>query len=547
MKILRGQKASDGIAIGKIWYLSRKPIEIKARTIDDVPAELAHVETARKKVIDDLEVLYQDALKKLGAEEAELFQTHQMMLSDLDYTESVTGIITNEKKNAEYAVTRTSDMLAEMFKNMDSEYLRARAADVRDISNRLLDALQGNDPVEISSDEPVIVAAEDLRPSETLLLDKNKVLAFVTAGGSHNSHTAILARNMGIPAVVALGIDLAPDCDGRTAIVDGAAGVVYMEPDSETAIRLRRMYETKKEEDAVLAVLKGQENCTIDGKRIELFANIGNTQDIDAVLANDAQGIGLFRSEFLYLERKDFPTEEQQFAAYKTVAEKMAGRQVIIRTLDIGADKQADYFKLPPEENPAMGLRALRICLTRPGVFITQLRAIYRASAYGNIAIMLPMVASVWEVRKAFEMAAEARKQLTQEHKPFAADIKHGIMIETPAAAITSDLLAREVDFFSIGTNDLTQYTLAADRQNNRLNEFVDTRHPAVLRFIRLIAENAHKAGIPVGICGELAADPSLTESFLQMGIDELSVPPPAILGLRKKIRLVTEEKMREQ
>jgi phosphotransferase system enzyme I (PtsI) len=537
VKILQGQGAAGGIAFGTLFFLSRKRREVSQRHIDDVQAELARVEAARAEAVAQLETLYQEALKTLGEEDAELFQTHQMMLSDLDYTESVTGIITNEKMNAEYAVMKTCEILAGMFENMDDPYLQARSADVRDVSGRLLDVLQGSKPVEIISRDSVIIAADDLAPSETLSLDKSKIAGFVTREGSVNSHTAIFARNMGIPAIVALGDGLAPDCGGLKAAINGTTGTLYLEPDDATTARIRSDYENQKQEKSELAALKGQPNRTVDGRVMELFANAGSLDDIDSALSNDAHGIGLFRSESLYLESEDYPSEDRQFEIYKAAAEKMAGREVIIRTLDIGADKQAEYFKLPPEQNPALGLRAIRICFDRPEIFITQLRALYRASAFGNIAIMFPMIASAWELRQALEFAARAKKELAEEGKAFSPDLKIGIMIETPAAAIISDILAKEADFFSIGTNDLTQYTLAADRQNNSIGKYVDTHHQAVLRLIRLTAENAHKAGITVGICGELAGDSSLTETFLRMGIDELSVSPPAILPLRKKIR----------
>jgi phosphotransferase system enzyme I (PtsI) len=460
-----------------------------------------------------------------------------MMLTDLDYRDSITNIITEEKVNAEYAVRQTADIFARMFLDMDKDYMKARAADVRDVSGRLLDVLQGNTPFLISAEKPVIIAADDLSPSETVQLDKDMVLGFVTAGGSNNSHTAIFARNRGIPAVVALGEALDESCDGKEAIIDGKGAALYLEPDRETTESWSKRLDTEKQEKAALAALIGMPSITRDNREIKLFANIGNPQDVDNALSNDAEGIGLFRSEFIYMESKDYPTEEQQYAAYKKVVEKMQGRQVIIRTLDIGADKQADYFKLPHEENPAMGLRALRICLTRPEIFITQLRAIYRASAHGNAAIMFPMVASLWELQEAREIAAKVRSRLEAEHIPYSQQVPLGIMIETPAAALISDELAREADFFSVGTNDLTQYTLAVDRQNNNLSRFTDTHHPALLKLLELTAKNAHEAGIPIGICGELGADRELTRTFIKMGIDELSVPPPAILPLRALIR----------
>ena len=537
MKTFSGQKASAGIAIGTIHYLKRRKVDVSAHAIDDVQKELTRLENAIQKAVLQLEELHRIALEKLGSEEADLFEVHSMMLTDLDYRDSVTNIITEEKVNAEYAVSKTADIFARMFLDMEKDYMKARAADVRDVSGRLLDVLQGNTPFLITTEKPVIIAADDLAPSETVQLDKDLILAFITSGGSNSSHTAIFARNMGIPAVVALGDAVNESSDGKVAIVDGEGATLFLEPDSETMEKWLKRCDEEKRDKADLAALIGLPNRTVDGREIKLFANIGNPGDVDGVLANDAEGIGLFRSEFIYMENKDFPTEEQQYAAYKKVVEKMQGRQVIIRTLDIGADKQADYFKLPHEENPAMGMRALRICLSRPEIFITQLRAIYRSSAHGNAAIMFPMVASLWELREAKEIAAKVRSQLKSENIPFSEKVPLGIMIETPAAAMMSDELAKEADFFSVGTNDLTQYTLAVDRQNNALGRFVDTHHPAVLRLLELTAKNAHQAGIPIGICGELGADKELTQVFIRMGIDELSVSPPAILPLRKHIR----------
>jgi phosphotransferase system enzyme I (PtsI) len=537
MNTFQGQKASAGIAIGVIYYLKRRKADTSPRAVNDLEKELARVEEAVQEAVRQLEELHKIALEKMGSEEADLFDVHSMMLTDLDYRDSITNIITEEKVNAEYAVSKTADLFAQMFLDMEKDYMKERAADVRDVSGRLLDVLQGNAPFLLSTEKPVIIAAEDLSPSETVQLDKDLVLAFVTSGGSNNSHTAIFARNRGIPAVVALGEALDESCGGKEAIVDGEGAVLYLEPDKETAEMWSRRYDTGKQEKAALAALIGLPAKTLDNREIKLLANIGNPADVDSVLANDAEGIGLFRSEFIYLESKDFPTEEQQYKAYKKVVEKMQGRQVIIRTLDIGADKQADYFKLPREENPALGMRALRICLTRPEIFITQLRAIYRSSAYGNAAIMFPMVASLWELREAKEIAAKVRSRLKAENVPFSEEVPLGIMVETPAAALISDELAKEADFFSVGTNDLTQYTLAADRQNNTLARFADPHHPALLKLLELTAKNAREAGIPIGICGELGADKELTRTFIRMGIDELSVPPPAILPLRKLIR----------
>jgi phosphotransferase system enzyme I (PtsI) len=537
MKTLIGQKASGGIAIGKIRYFKRQKRDISAHTITDTEKELNRVDAACNEAVRQLEQLQKTALEKMGKDEADLFEVHAMMIIDLDYRDSVTAIISQEKVNAEYAITKTADIFAQMFLDMDKDYMKARAADVRDVSNRVLDILQGNTPLSISKEEPLIIAADDLAPSETVQLDRDMIRAFVTSAGSSNSHTAIFARTMGIPAVVALGEALNADCDGLEAIVNGDEAAVYLNPDKETMEKWRGIHEQKAQEKDALNRLRGLPNKTLDGKEIELFANIGNPSDIDSVLANDAGGIGLFRSEFIYMESKDYPTEEQQYQAYKLVAEKMQGKPVIIRTLDIGADKQVDYFNMPAEANPALGLRALRICLTRPEIFITQLRAIYRASAHGTIAIMFPMVASLWEVQKAKSIASDVRAQLKAEKLPFAEKVPLGIMIETPAAAIISDILAKEVDFFSVGTNDLTQYTLAADRQNNALGQFVDTHHPSVLRLLELTAKNARAAGIPLGICGELGADKELTETFIRMGINELSVAALSILPLRKHIR----------
>ena len=537
MRILYGQKASPGIAIGDIYYIKRQKANICTRNIDDVQKELDRVEKAVQEAVRQLETLKNIALEKMGSEEAELFEVHSMMLTDLDYRDSIANIITEEKVNAEYAVSKTTDIFAQMFLNTESDYMKARAADVHDISGRLLDVLAGNCGFILTAEKPVIIAADDLSPSETVQLDKNLVLAFVTSGGSNNSHTAIFARNMGIPAVVALGEAIGESSGGKKAIVDGHGAQLYLDPDMGTLEKWSSRRDEEKREKEALEALIGLPSRTLDNREIKLFANIGAPSDMEGVLANDAEGIGLFRSEFIYLGSRDFPTEERQYAAYRKVVEKMQGRQVIIRTFDIGADKQADYFKLPREENPALGLRALRICLTRPEIFITQLRAIYRVSAHGNVLIMFPMVASLWELREAKKIAAVARSQLQAENIPFSENVPLGIMIETPAAALISDELAKEADFFSVGTNDLTQYTLAVDRQNNALGRFTDTHHPALIKLLELTAKNARQAGIPIGICGELATDMELTRMFIQMGIDELSVPPPAILPLRKLIR----------
>ena len=484
--------------------------------------------------------LYEKAMKEVGEINAAIFEVHQMMLEDPDYVDSVYHIIRSQGVNAEYAVASTGDNFAEIFAAMDDDYMRERAADVKDISNRLIEVLQGNEQGEIHTEEPVILFAEDLAPSETVQLDKSKVLSFVTHLGSTNSHTAILARTMNIPAII--GVDYPQDVDGKMGIVDGYTGKVYIDP----PFSLMEEYQQKKEKDEekkrLLLQLKGKENITLDGKKINLYANIGGVSDVAAVLANDAGGIGLFRSEFLYLESKDYPTEEEQFSAYKTVAEKMAGKKVIIRTLDIGADKQVDYFHLGKEENPAMGYRAIRICLDRPEIFKTQLRAIYRASYYGTLAIMFPMIISVDEVRQIKKMVETVKEELAKEQIPFK-EVELGIMIETPAAALMSEELAKEVDFFSIGTNDLTQYTLAIDRQNQKLDNIYDPHHPAVLKLLKMVVENGHKEGCWVGICGELGADTTLTETFLKMGFDELSVSPSMILKVREKIRSIDTTK----
>lgn len=536
MTTLTGKGVCGGVAFGKIQFYKRSAGQTERRSIDDTEAEIKRFEAARGQAVAELALLYTKATKEVGEENSLLFQIHQMMLEDLDYCESITNLIRKEKVNAEYAVSQTAKNFAEMFSSMDDEYMRGRADDVKDVSQRVLGILSGHVNQGVISDAPVIVAADDLAPSETIQLDKSKILAFVTAGGSANSHTAILARTMGIPAIIGVGSALNEQIDGKEAVVDGFSGELYLEPDEATSSRLRMKKREHREQKALLEGYKGKKSVTKSGQEILLYANIGNPSDLDAVLANDAEGVGLFRSEFLYLDSNNYPTEEEQFAAYKKVAEQLGGKRVVIRTLDIGADKQVDYFKLPKEENPAMGMRAIRICLTRPDIFKTQLRAIYRASAFGKIGIMFPMITSVKEVRDCKRIASEVREELTKENIPFAADVELGIMIETPAAAIISDQLAKEVDFFSVGTNDLTQYTLAMDRQNQSISEFCDTHHEAILRLIAYSAKNAHEAGIWIGICGELGADESLTEAYLQMGIDELSVTPPAILPLRAKI-----------
>ena len=507
--------------------------------MSDTAAELERFRAARETAKEQLAKLYDKALAEAGEDAAMLFEAHQMMLDDLDFVESIEGMIENDRVNAEAAVSDTGAQFAEMFAAMDDSYMQARAADIRDISARVIGILTGEDESGIVSDVPCIVAADDLAPSETVQLDKALILGFITAGGSANSHTAILARTMGIPAIISAGDALQPEMEGKYAIIDGQTGEAVIEPDDAERERLLKKQAKEKALKELLDQLKGKPNVTKDGRNVMVYCNIGSPADIDAVLQNDGGGIGLFRSEFLYLQGSDYPTEDEQFEAYKTVAERMGGRRVIIRTLDIGADKQADYFHLDKEENPAMGLRAIRICLTRPEVFRTQLRALYRASAYGKIAIMFPMITSVWEVQEIKRICRNIRAELAEEGVPMADKVELGIMIETPAAVMMSAELAREVDFFSVGTNDLTQYTLAVDRQGVGLDRFFDAHHPAVLRMLRMAAENAHKAGIWIGICGELGADAELIETFLSMGIDELSVSPSAVLPLRSAIRSI--------
>ena len=505
----------------------------------DTAAELARFHDACETAKEQLGVLHDKALAEAGEDAAMLFEAHQMMLDDLDFVESIEGLIENDRLNAEAAVSDTGAQFAEMFAAMDDSYMQARAADIRDISTRVVGILTGEGESGIVSDVPCIVAADDLAPSETVQLDKSLILGFITAGGSANSHTAILARTMGIPAIIGAGDALQAEMEGKYAIIDGQTGETVIEPDDAERERLLKKQAKEKALKELLDQLKGKPNETRDGRNVMVYCNIGAPADIDAVLQNDGGGIGLFRSEFLYLQGSDYPTEDEQFEAYKTVAERMGGKRVIIRTLDIGADKQADYFHLDKEENPAMGLRAIRICLTRPEVFRTQLRALYRASAYGKIAIMFPMITSVWEVQEIKRICRNIRAELAEEGVPMADKVELGIMIETPAAVMMSAELAREVDFFSVGTNDLTQYTLAVDRQGVGLDRFFDAHHPAVLRMLRMTAENAHRAGIWIGICGELGADAELTETFLSMGIDELSVSPSAVLPLRSAIRSI--------
>lgn len=539
MEQIFGKGVSKGVAAGPISFYRRPSGEIPRCSVTDTAAELARFHDACETAKEQLGVLHDKALAEAGEDAAMLFEAHQMMLDDLDFVESIEGLIENDCLNAEAAVSDTGAQFAEMFAAMDDSYMQARAADIRDISTRVVGILTGEGESGIVSDVPCIVAGDDLAPSETVQLDKSLILGFITAGGSANSHTAILARTMGIPAIIGAGDALQAEMEGKYAIIDGQTGETVIEPDDAERERLLKKQAREKTLKELLDQLKGKPNVTKDGRNVMVYCNIGSPADIDAVLQNDGGGIGLFRSEFLYLQGSDYPTEDEQFEAYKTVAERMGGRRVIIRTLDIGADKQADYFHLDKEENPAMGLRAIRICLTRPEVFRTQLRALYRASAYGKIAIMFPMITSVWEVQEIKRICRNIRAELAEEGVPMADKVELGIMIETPAAVMMSAELAREVDFFSVGTNDLTQYTLAVDRQGVGLDRFFDAHHPAVLRMLRMAAENAHKAGIWIGICGELGADAELTETFLSMGIDELSVSPSAVLPLRSAIRSI--------
>ncbi len=538
----KGKSVCHGTAIGKLHVITEKQQSIIRKKIENTDTEITRFNQARDTAKKQLATLYTKAISEVGGTNAAIFEIHQMMLDDDDYTDSICNIILEQEVNAEYAVGLTSDNFAEIFTSMDDAYMKERAADVRDISERLIRILSGTEDRCITESEPVIIIADDLTPSETVQLDKDNVLSFVTTGGSSNSHTAILARTMNIPALVSTDIELSPGLEGRLAIVDGNKGCIYLDPDEETLRSMEARKKQEEEQKKLLLELKGKDNVTIDGHKILLYANIGNLKDLAYVLQNDAEGIGLFRSEFIYLESKTYPTEDEQFAIYKKVAETMAGKRVIIRTLDIGADKQADYFNLGCEDNPAMGLRAIRLCLSRPEIFETQLRAIYRASKYGKIAVMYPMITSVDEVRRIKAVSAKVRDDLTSLNIPYN-KIEEGIMIETPAAAIISDMLAKEVDFFSIGTNDLSQYTMAIDRQNPLLDEFFNTHHPAILRLIELVSKNAKENGIWTGICGELGADTSLTEYFLRIGIDELSVSPSMILPVRSKIRSIDLKK----
>ena len=531
-----GKSVFGGIAIGKISVYKKNEQQVKRVRTEDTKGELARYEAAKAAAVEQLQELYQKALKEVGEANAAIFEIHQKMLDDGDYNESVENIIETQKVNAEYAVAVTGDNFAQMFRAMDDDYMRERAADVKDISERVLSILNGGQKGKVVTDEPVIIVADDLAPSETVQLEKDMVLSFVTVHGSVNSHTAILARTMAIPALIGTEeLPLDDTVDGKLAVVDGLNGKIYVEPDAQTLEEMKKRRQAELEKKELLQLLKGKDNVTLDGKKIMLYANIGNIKDLATVIQNDAGGIGLFRSEFIYLEKDRYPTEEEQFSIYKTAVETMAGKRVIIRTLDIGADKQCEYFKMDIEENPALGYRAIRICLTRPEIFKTQLRALFRASAYGNLAIMYPMITSLWEVKRIKEIVEEVKAELTAEQLEFG-NPQQGIMIETPAAVMMSGELAKEVDFFSIGTNDLTQYTLAIDRQNPKLDKFYDAHHPAVLSMIRMTVENAHKAGIWAGICGELGADTSLTKEFLVMGVDELSVSPGSILPIRKII-----------
>ena len=537
MITLSGKSVFGGVSIGRLMFYKRSDKVIKRTHVDDVEGEVARFQKAKDTAVEQLKGLYEKALNDVGEANAMIFEIHQMMLEDLDYLESIENIIRTQEVNAEFAVATTADNFSQMFASMDDAYMQGRAADVKDVSERVLDILCGTSEGMKEMTEPCIIAADDLAPSETVQLDKSKVLGFATMYGSSNSHTAILARTMNIPAVIGLGEELSQEYDGKEASIDGFTGTLYIDPDEETMKEMQEKRAKDLEQKALLEQLKGKENITKSGRKINVYANIGNVSDVGSVLKNDAGGIGLFRSEFLYLENTDFPSEEQQFAVYKQVAENMAGKKVIIRTLDIGADKQVDYFGLDKEENPALGYRAIRICLTRPEIFKTQLRALYRAAVYGNISIMFPMIISVGEIHRIKEIIAEVKAELKNEGIPYKDDVELGVMIETPASVMISRDLAKEVDFFSVGTNDLTQYTLAIDRQNAKLDAFYDPHHPAILAMIKMAAENAHAEGAWIGICGELGADLELTQEFLDMGLDELSVSPSMVLPLRKKIR----------
>ena len=547
MITIQGKGVSTGVAVGPLYFYRRADLTIRRAEVADKEAEWARFKAAQAKAIEQLGELAEKARAEAGDEAAMLFETHQMMAEDLDYEEAIENGIKGEGINAEAVVSETGEQFAAMFSAMDDAYMQARSADVKDVSGRIISILLGAVQGGIDSPVPVVLAADDLAPSETVQLDKSKILGFVTSYGSGSSHTAILARTMGIPAIIGVGDQVKPEYEGREVVVDGGTGQVVVDPDDATRQTLLAKREQLLKRQALLEQLKGKPNVTKDGQTVRVYCNIGNPEDVHTVLENDGGGVGLFRSEFLYLECDDYPTEDYQFEAYKKVLSDMGDKEVVIRTLDIGADKQIDYFNLPKEENPAMGNRALRICLNRPEIFRTQLRALYRASAYGHLCIMFPMVTSVWEVKEAKKMCEQVKKELTAEGIPFAEDVQLGIMIETPAAAVMSDRLAKEVDFFSCGTNDLTQYTLACDRQNNDLGRFFNPHHPAVLRLLKMVADNAHKNGIWVGICGELGADLELTETFLSIGIDELSVSPRSVLPLRQKIRETDVRQCREK
>ena len=541
MQCFQGKSVYKGIAMGPVVVLKKNDYQVKRTRIEDAETEAARVDVALKASQEQLQKLYDKAVKEVGEASAAIFEVHQMMLEDEDYLEAIQNMIRTEQVNAEYAVAVTGDNFAEMFASMDDDYMKARSADIKDISERLVRNLSGQGDVDLSSIEPSVIVADDLSPSETVQMDKDKILAFVTVHGSTNSHTAILARMMNIPALIGVKMDLEELQTGMTAVVDGFGGKVTFEPDEELKAQTEARMQEEDEKLKLLQELKGKENITLDGRKINIYANIGSVGDIGYVMENDAGGIGLFRSEFLYLGRDDFPTEEEQFQAYKQAVQMMAGKKVIIRTLDIGADKQVDYFNLGNEDNPAMGYRAIRICLKQPEIFKTQLRALLRAAVYGNLSIMYPMITSTEEVKKIYEIVAEVEEELKAQEIQYKIP-EQGIMIETPAAAIISDRLAEMVDFFSIGTNDLTQYTLAIDRQNEKLDEFYNPHHEALLRMIQMVVDNAHKCGKWVGICGELGADPTLTEQFVRMGLDELSVAPSMVLKLRKIVREMNVE-----
>lgn len=547
MITLTGKTVCGGVAFGKVYVFSREESTIKRHHVDNSDKEIERFEQARLQASDELGDLYEKALDEVGEENAMIFQIHQMMLEDDDYLESIKNIIADQSINAETAVAQTCDNFVQMFESMDDSYMRERSADVKDVSERVIRILSGAASGGIASDEPVIIVADDLAPSETVQFDKSKILAFVTEGGSSSSHTSILARMMNIPAIIGASGVLNKDYDGKEAIVDGFKGILYIDPDEATTARMKARAEEAERQKELLLKLRGVKSVTKDGQKIELCANIGNVLDIGSVLSNDAEGIGLFRSEFLYLEAKNYPDEDTQFGAYKEVLSKMVNKRVIIRTLDIGADKQVDYFNMPKEENPAMGIRAIRICLQRPEIFKTQLRALYRASIFGKLAIMFPMIASEWEIIKVLEIVDEVKKELESEGIAYSKNVELGCMIETPAAAVISDILAKHLDFFSIGTNDLTQYTLAADRQNPNIGDFCDTHHKAILRLINMVVQNAHKNNTWVGICGELGADLELTETFLSIGVDELSVTPSSILPIRQKVLNTDVSLVRDQ